>query len=467
MSDTSDPVLRSTPGEAPPRDVPTSPGSTGMRLGEWDLGAEIGRGAMGIVYRARRPRDGAAAAVKVLSPRLAQEERFVERFEREATALSALDHPRIVRVLDRGVSEGLPWFAMELVDGVNLRERMRARKLDDAQLMHAIIGVCQALQYAHAQGVIHRDIKPENLLVDGAGEVKVADFGLARLFGAKWLRLSRLSVGGSAVGTPYYMAPELLKGAPPDPRADLYSLGVILYEALTGDLPMGRVRTPREIRPTIDPRLDRLVMLLLETDPARRPSSAEEVADLLNDMLSTKYVGPPEPAKPPEAEQTRVVRERLRSSIRFRRRVSNWIALLSLAWLAGAFAASYQGELGLAAVCFVGCFGFLTIAAAARPKYVGACCPYCKGFSVRQVRSGLVGQNSHLQCDDCKGQFGGQPHKPGSKRLQAGALLFIGILVIVRIAADNGHGAGAAIAVVGAVILVALFLSFRNRGEGR
>lgn len=467
MADTPQPVLRSTPGEAPARDAPTSPGAAGMRLGEWDLGAEIGRGAMGIVYRAKRARDSATAAVKVLSPRLAQEERFVERFEREATALSALEHPRIVRVLDRGVSDGLPWFAMELVDGMNLRERMRARKLDDAQLMRAISGACRALRYAHAQGVVHRDIKPENLLVDGAGEVKVADFGLARLFGERWVELSRLSVAGSAVGTPYYMAPELLKGASPDPRADLYSLGVILYEALTGDLPMGRVRAPREVRSSIDPRLDRLVMLLLEVDPARRPSSAEEVADLLSDMLSTPYVGPPESSTPPDNQETRAVRDRLQHSLRTRRIVRRWLVFLALGWIAGGFLALSQREGGIAAVCFVGCFGFLTIAAAARPKYMGARCPFCKGFHVRVVRTGLVSQHKHLQCDDCQGQFGGEPKQPGAKHLQMGAILFIGALLIIRMTTDKSESIWTAVGVAGAFTLVLLILRFGSRGDRR
>ncbi len=266
-----------------------------MRLGEWVLGVEIGRGAMGVVYRARHAMDGRVAAVKVLSPRLVADERFVERFEHESLATIALAHPRIVQVLDRGVTSGLPWYAMELIEGPNLRERMRTRALGQTELARFAISVCLGLQHAHAQGVVHRDIKPENLLVDASGEAKIADFGLARLFGDRWVELSRHSVSGGPVGTPFYMAPELVKGHPPDGRADLYSLGVVLYEALTGDLPMGRVRPPRDARPTLDPRLDRLVMLLLEMEPLRRPGSAEEVADLLNDILANKYVAPPEP----------------------------------------------------------------------------------------------------------------------------------------------------------------------------
>lgn len=287
-----DPVLRSTPGATPPSDVPTSPGAAEMRLGDWVLGAEIGRGAMGVVYRARHASDRRVAAVKVLSPRLAADERFVERFERESQATLALAHPRIVRVLDRGLSNGLPWYAMELVEGMNLRERMRRGRLNDEQLVRIAIGVCQGLEHAHARGVVHRDIKPENLILEAWGEPKIADFGLALLFGDRWLEVSRLSATGAAVGTPFYVAPESLRGLPPDARSDLYSLGVVLYEALTGDLPVGRFRRLREVRATIDPRLDDLVMHLLESSPERRVASAKELGSDLARILTCPYVPP-------------------------------------------------------------------------------------------------------------------------------------------------------------------------------
>lgn len=292
MTDPSDPVLRSTPGATPPSDVPTSPGAAEMRLGEWILGAEIGRGAMGVVYRARHASDGRIAAVKVLSPRLAADERFVERFERESQATMALAHPRIVAILDRGVTTGLPWYAMELVDGQNLRERMRRGRLSDEQLVRLAIGVCQGLEHAHAQGVVHRDIKPENLILEAWGEPKIADFGLALLFGDRWLEVSRLSATGAIVGTPFYVAPEILRGLPPDARSDLYSLGVVLYEALTGDLPVGRFRRLHEVRATIDPRLDDLVMHLLESSPEGRVASAKELGSDLARILTGAYVPP-------------------------------------------------------------------------------------------------------------------------------------------------------------------------------
>lgn len=292
MSDDLDPIRRSTPGATPPSDVPTSPGAAEMRLGDWVLGAEIGRGAMGVVYRARHASDGRVAAVKVLSPRLAADERFVERFERETRALTALSHPNVVAILDQGVTDGLPWYAMEFVEGGNIRSWTRPGNMNDGRLLRFAIGVCEGLASAHARGIVHRDIKPENLLIGLGGQPKISDFGLARLFGDRWMDLSRLSVSGGAVGTPYYMAPELLKGQPPDDRADLYSLGVVLYEALSGDLPVGRVRRLREVRSTIDPRVDDLVMRLLEPDRDRRPASAGEVARLLDRILKSTYLPP-------------------------------------------------------------------------------------------------------------------------------------------------------------------------------
>ncbi len=441
-----------------------------MRLGDWLLGDEIGHGAMGVVYRARHATDGRVAAVKVLSPRLAAEERFVERFERESQATLALSHPRIVQVLDRGVSDGLPWYAMELVDGMNLRERMRTRRLDDAQLLRIAIGVCQGLEHAHARGVIHRDIKPENLLITASDEVRIADFGLARMFGDRWLELSRLSVSGGAVGTPFYMATEVLKGQTADGRADLYSLGVVLYEAMTGEVPVGRVRSLREMDPLIGPRIDSLVMGLLEPDPDARPRSATEVIDLVEDILRNKhYARPIQQRLPPE--DTRVIQDHLRTSNRKRRRTSAIVGLLGLPFLAGGIAAMAVESGVTAFLALAACFICLGIAAVIHPKYTGACCPYCHGFRVRLVATGMMSQDCHLRCDDCHGQFGGAPKVAGATRrwLVAAGGIYLGIGLLARMESRPSPLSLTVIFVGGTLLLLAFASAVFSRprqGEG-
>ncbi|MEK7865139.1 MAG: protein kinase [Planctomycetota bacterium] len=403
--------MRSTPGASPPAQTPTSPGAAEMRLGEWILGAEIGRGAMGVVYRGSHATDGRVAAVKVLSPRLAADERFVERFERESQAMRALAHPCIVSLFDQGVSSGLPWFAMELIEGGNIREWMRAGHLDDERMIRFAIGVCQGLQYAHAQGVVHRDIKPENLLIGVGGQPKIADFGLARLYGDRWLELSRLSGSGGAVGTPFYMAPEVVKGQSPDGRADLYSLGVVLYETLTGDLPLGRVRSPREIRPAINPTLDRLVMLLLEPNPSMRARSAEAVAQVLSKSLVSEVVAG-QPIAPEPAEDGMALKQLQTSLAARRRKAQRFLGPAILSCLAGvvAFYAGWR----IPGIVLLGAMAALaTVSLFLMPKYTGAQCPYCRRYRVRYIGAGLRSPVSYLLCEDCGGQFGSETGYPG------------------------------------------------------
>ncbi len=199
----------------------------------------IGKGGMGAVYKARQPGLDRLVAVKILPPHTATDPGFVERFNREARALAKLSHPNIVAVHEFGQVSGLPYFIMEFVDGVTLRELERAGKLSPREALQIVPQICEALQFAHDEGIVHRDIKPENILLDKKGRVKIADFGIAKILGAT--SGPDLTKTQSVVGTPMYMAPEQMeKPTSVDHRADIFSLGVVFYEMLTGELPLGK-----------------------------------------------------------------------------------------------------------------------------------------------------------------------------------------------------------------------------------
>jgi serine/threonine protein kinase len=190
--------------------------------------------------------------------------------------LAKLSHPNIVAVHDFGESGGYFWLTMEFVDGVNLRQAMQAARFTPAQALALIPELCAALQYAHDHGVLHRDIKPENILLDPKGRVKVADFGIARMAGDERMDLT-LTKTGSFLGSAAYIAPEQIERPHEvDHRADLYSLGVVLYEMLTGELPLGRFPAPSE-KSASDPRLDEVVFRSLEKEPEKRFQSADEL----------------------------------------------------------------------------------------------------------------------------------------------------------------------------------------------
>jgi eukaryotic-like serine/threonine-protein kinase len=203
----------------------------------------LGRGGMGFVYKARQPRLDRWVALKILAPDPENRGRFAERFEQEARALAKLSHPNIVNVFDFGETSGLFYLVMEFVDGLNLRDIIVGQKMKAAEALAIVPAICDALQYAHSQGIVHRDIKPENILLDKQGRVKIADFGIAKIIGAE--RKEALTGEAQAIGTPHYMAPEQVeKPAEVDHRADIYSLGVVFYEMLTGELPLGRFAAP-------------------------------------------------------------------------------------------------------------------------------------------------------------------------------------------------------------------------------
>jgi len=265
----------------------------------------IGRGGMGYVYRARQPKLERDVALKILPQHLATHPGFAERFAREGRLLAKLNHPNIVSIFDFGESGGFFHLLMEFVDGVNLRQAMRTSRFTATQALTIVPKVCEALQYAHDEGVLHRDIKPENILLDARGRVKIADFGIAKLMergpasrgttgteaalktagthptdeAAAGHRpaLRELTAASSTLGTPQYMAPEQLeRPSEVDHRADIYSLGVVFYELLTGELPVGKFAPPSAKTP-LDERVDEIVLRALAKEREQRQQSAREM----------------------------------------------------------------------------------------------------------------------------------------------------------------------------------------------
>ena len=258
----------------------------------------IGQGGMGAVYKARQTKLDRLVAVKILPPEWGRDPAFAERFGREARALARLNHPHIVAVHDFGETAGLYYLVMEFVDGVNLRQALQAGPLPPAQALAVVPQICDALQYAHEEGIVHRDIKPENILLDRRGRVKIADFGLAKLLNRSRAEFT-LTGSRQVMGTLDYMAPEQRQSPLEiDHRADIYSLGVVFYEMLTGELPLGRFAPPSQ-RAAVDVRLDEVVFRALETDPGRRYQS---VGAVKTDVEAIAAGQPPAPRAVPPAQ---------------------------------------------------------------------------------------------------------------------------------------------------------------------
>jgi serine/threonine-protein kinase len=251
----------------------------------------IGVGGMGEVFRCTRKSDGIACAVKILTAQMAAVPDYVRRFGREAAAMAQLDHPGIVRLLGRGKAGQHVFIAMELIQGESLRTWAHKNRPTARVLARLLAQVAHALAYAHARAVVHRDLKPDNVLVTGDLRTKVLDFGLAGLHsdGAECLTQSHV-----AMGTANYMAPEQRKDAKrADHRADLYSFGVMAYELLTGELPVGRFPPPSKVVAGLDPRWDPLVERCVALDPAARPDGALEVAKALDALAGGAAELPP------------------------------------------------------------------------------------------------------------------------------------------------------------------------------
>ncbi|MEZ5387984.1 MAG: protein kinase [Prosthecobacter sp.] len=234
---------------------------------------------MGVVYKARQKSLNRLVALKLLAPERADDPQFAARFEKEAQALAALNHPHIVAVHDFGQAGGFYYLLMEFVDGVNLRQLLQTKRLTPKEALSIVPPVCDALQCAHDHGIVHRDIKPENLLIDKAGVVKIADFGIAKIVVRDSARgaeddAPREDARTAPHGTPDYAAPEQANGSA-DHRADIYSLGVVLYEMLTGERPKDKIEAPSK-RVQVDIRIDEIVLRALETAPEMRfPTAAE------------------------------------------------------------------------------------------------------------------------------------------------------------------------------------------------
>jgi serine/threonine protein kinase len=274
-------------GAGEPRRPPPSREELAPHFPQLEIGELLGQGGMGAVYRARQKGLDRDVALKVLTVDAGADPSFAERFGREAKTLASLTHPSIVHVYDFGRAG--PWYylVMEVVDGANLRQMLRAKTVSPREALSIVAQLCDALQYAHDEGVVHRDIKPENVLVGRKGQVKVLDFGLAKL-----LRRGGpdpLTKTQQVMGTPYYMAPEQWeRPLEVDHRADIYSLGVVFYELLTGELPVGRFALPSR-KVEVDVRLDEVVVKTLEKEPELRYQHASEVKTEVDRIAS----GPP------------------------------------------------------------------------------------------------------------------------------------------------------------------------------
>jgi beta-lactam-binding protein with PASTA domain len=279
--------------------------------GRYRVLERLGAGGMADVYCAQDTQLGRRVAVKVLYRRFAEDEQFVARFKREASSAAGLSHPAIVGVFDRGEWDGTYYIAMELIEGRTLKEVIRDRGPAPPEAATDIaIQILRALRFAHQRGVVHRDIKPQNVLVDEEGRVKVTDFGIA-LAGA-----SDMTETGSIMGTAQYLSPEQAQGRPVDARTDLYSVGVVLYEMLTGRVPfdaespvtvaLKQVSEPpiplRELNPSVPPALEAVVLRALEKEPAQRFAGAEEFIRALEAARAEPLAIPAAPPPPPPVE---------------------------------------------------------------------------------------------------------------------------------------------------------------------
>jgi tRNA A-37 threonylcarbamoyl transferase component Bud32 len=283
--------------------VPPSPAELAQHFPQLEILELLGQGGMGAVYKARQRKLDRLVAVKILPPDWGKEPAFAERFAREARTLARLTHPHIVAVHDFGESDGLFYLVMEYIDGANLRHILQEGRLEPGEALAIIAQICDALQYAHEEGVVHRDIKPENILLDSKGRVKIADFGLAKLLNRPRAAFT-LTGSQQVMGTLDYMAPEQrTRSQEVDHRADIYSLGVVLYEMLTGELPLGRFAPP-SWKARVDARLDGVVFRALEREPERR---YQRVTELKTDLESIRASAAGSPKTSRNREDTEAV----------------------------------------------------------------------------------------------------------------------------------------------------------------
>jgi eukaryotic-like serine/threonine-protein kinase len=316
-----------------PANIAAQPGTEGtltQTLGKYTLGALLGQGGMGAVYRSHHPLLNRPIAIKVMLANIAADPQAHQRFLREAQVVAVLSHPNIVNIFDVDVQDGQPYIVMDFAPGGSLAARLQAGPITLEETLRLAIPLADALAYAHSQGLIHRDLKPANVLLRPDGSPVLADFGLARpIIGNS---AAQITATGAVIGTLAYMAPEQFSAQPADARSDLYAFGVMLYEMLTGRVPFegdsaqimyGHLQQPppppRQLNPALPDPIERLILQLLEKNPDLRPHSAAELAAELRALQSTgAAIGPTvaltaQPASPPVAtavERKNEARER-------------------------------------------------------------------------------------------------------------------------------------------------------------
>jgi tRNA A-37 threonylcarbamoyl transferase component Bud32 len=293
------PTIEHAPGSAPSgTPVPTTDGGSsgpvspvGRRVGDYELLGELGRGGMGVVYRARHTKLGRVAALKMIRAGELAAAGERDRFAAEAQAAATLDHPNIVSIHDVGEQDGRPYYAMRLIEGESLAAALPRLKGDGRRAAALVEAVARAVDFAHRRGVLHRDLKPANILIDAAGEPHVTDFGLAKRFEAD----SRLTATGTVMGTPAYIPPEQASGKRGEvsTASDVYAIGAILYELLCGRPPFrgetagdilyqvleAEPERPSSVAEGVDADLETIALKCLEKEPGRRYASALELAD--------------------------------------------------------------------------------------------------------------------------------------------------------------------------------------------
>ena len=295
-----------------PRFVPPSVEELSRHFPQLEIIKFIGQGGMGAVYQARQKELDRTVALKILPPQVAGGAGFAERFAQEARALGKLNHPHIVTLYQFGQADGLFYFLMEYVDGITLQQLMQTGRIASREALAIVPQICDALQYAHLRGIVHRDIKPGNILLSKEGHVKIADFGVAKIVAEGLENTSapnpsgagELTGAGTVLGTPHYMAPEQVDSPQDvDHRADIYSLGVVFYEMLTGELPSGKLEAPsaRARGLQIDVRLDEVVLRALEKQPDRRYQAADTMKTVVETIATTPPIPPSAPKPEPSA----------------------------------------------------------------------------------------------------------------------------------------------------------------------
>ncbi len=278
-------------GEAP--FVPPQPEELARLLPSYEVSSLLALGGMGAVYRGLQRDLERPVAIKVLPPDAVRDTESIDRFRTEARAMARLTHPHIPAVYDFAVVEGFGVLIMELIEGPNVYALIHQKQLPPDRALQILAEVCDAVQFAHSRGVVHGDIKPGNIMLDTDGRVKLADFGLARLM----VQGDRNAETWTPMGTPEYAAPELYdKNSSPDHRADIYSLGVVLHEMLTGAPPVGEFDLPGAAM-GLDPRVDEIIARCMELQPESRYQSAAEVRAVLLEVIEHRNVPVPEPAK--------------------------------------------------------------------------------------------------------------------------------------------------------------------------